>query len=167
MIYKINFSEGVVEFVKNRGRTFLEADGPKQALTASRELFAQTRDEQVKSLGSGQYLVTFTVALDYKLYLVRSVEKAIKLLRAPELYADGRYLDRYIVATVFMETNKPEFLSQTDIRTEISNLRKASVVSREVSNVVSFIDYDIAIYNYLDLNSKEGFKSRVIRKVKV
>ena len=166
MIYKINFSEGVVEFVKNRGRTFLEASGPKQAVAAARELFRHTRDEQVKSLGSDQYLVTFKVSLDYKMHLVRTTEKAVKLLRAPELYADGRYLDRYIVAIVYMETGEPEFLADTDIRSEISSLRKASVVAREVPNVVSFIDYDIAIYNYLELNSKKGYQSRVVRNVK-
>ena len=166
MIYKINFSEGVVEFVKNRGRTFLEASGPKQAVAAARELFQHTREEQVKSLGSDQYLVTFKVSLDYKLHLVRTVEKAVKLLRAPEIYADGRYVDRYIVATVCMETGEPEFMADTDIRSEISSLRKAAVVSREVPNVVSFIDYDIAIYNYLELNSKKGYQCRVVRKVK-
>ena len=166
MIYKINFAEGVVEFAKNRGRTYLEAAGPKQAVAAARELFRHTREERIKSLGSGQYLVTFKVALDYKLKLVRSVEKAVKLLRAPDSYAEGRYIDRYVVATVFMETGEPDFLADTDIRAEISSLRKASVVSREVPNVVSFIDYDIAIYNYLELNSKEGFQSRVVRKVK-
>ncbi len=166
MIYKINFSEGVVEFVKNRGRTFLEAAGPKQAVSAARELFGHTRDEQVESLGSSQYLVTFKVSFDYKLHMIRTVEKAVKLLRAPDLYADGRYVDRYMVATVYMETGHPEFLADTDIKSEISSLRKASVVSREVPNVVSFIDYDIAIYNYLELNSKVGYKSRVVRKVK-
>lgn len=155
-----------MEFAKNRGRTYLEAAGPKQAVAAARELFRHTREERIKSLGSGQYLVTFKVALDYKLKLVRSVEKAVKLLRAPDSYAEGRYIDRYVVATVFMETGEPDFLADTDIRAEISSLRKASVVSREVPNVVSFIDYDIAIYNYLELNSKEGFQSRVVRKVK-
>lgn len=166
MIYKINFSEGVVEFVKNSGRAFLEATGPKQAVATARELFRHTRDERIKSLGSGQYIVTFKVSLDYKLYMIRSVEKAVKLLRSPDVYADGRYVDRYIVAIVYMETGEPEFLADTDIRSEISNLRKAAVVSREVPNVVSFIDYDIAIYNYLELNSKKGYQSRVVRKVK-
>lgn len=166
MLYRLNFSEGVMEFVKNRGRTFLEAAGPKEAVAAARELFEHTRNERVKSLGAGQYLVTFRVALDYKLPQIRGVEKAVKLLRSPELYRDGRYIDRYMVATVFMETGQPEYLSDTNIKDEISNLRKAAVVAREVPNVVSFIDYDIAIYNYLELNNKEGYHSRVIRKVK-
>lgn len=166
MIYKINFSEGVIEFIKNRGRTFLEADGPREAVAATRELFEHTRNERVKSLGSGQYLVTFKVKLDYKLHLVRTVEKAVKLLRAQELYDDGRYVDRYMVATVFMETGQPDYLADTDIKKEISSMRKAAVVAREVSNIVKFIDYDIAIYNYLELNSKEGFHSRVVRKAR-
>jgi len=167
MIYKLNFTEGVVEFCKNHGRAFLEAASPKEALTAARGLFQHTRDERVKSLGNGQYMVTFKVALDYRLPLVRDAEKAVRLLRSKDDYRDGRYIDRYIVATVFMETGSPEYLAETDIKEEISSLRKAAVVAREVSNVVSFIDHDIAIYNYLELNSKTGYRSRVIRKTKV
>jgi|GEM_PF-888724 len=164
MIYKLNFNEGVVEFCRNRGRAFLEADDPKQAVAAARGLFEHTRDERVKSLGSGQFLITFKVSLDYRLPLVRSVEKAVKLLRTWEAYQEGRYVDRYAVATVFMETGVPEYLADLDIRAEISGLRKAAVVAREVPNIVAFIDYDIAIYNYLELNSKEGYHSRVVRK---
>jgi hypothetical protein len=166
MIYKLNFSEGVIEFVKNHGRAFLEADSPKQAITAARELFEHQREGRVQSLGSGQYVVNFKVALDYKLQLVRQVEKTIRMIRQMRNYTEARYLDRYIMATIFMETGEPDFLDELDIRDEISNLRKAAVVAREVTNVVSFIDYDIAIYNYLELNTKPGFRSRVIRKVK-
>jgi len=166
MIYKLNFNEGVVEFSQNNGRAFLEAAGPKEAFSAARGLFEHTREERIKSLGSGQYLVTFKVSLDYRLPLVRSIEKALKLLRSPELYQDGRYIDRYAVATVYMETGHPDYLSDLDIKSEISTLRKAAVVAREVNNVVAFIDYDIAIYNYLELNSKEGYHSRVVRKPK-
>lgn len=164
MIYKLNFNEGVIEFSQNNGRVFLEAAGPREALSAARGLFEHTRDERIKSLGNRQYLVTFKVSLDYRLPLVRSIEKALKLLRSPESYQDGRYIDRYAVATVYMETGHPDYLSDLDIKAEISTLRKAAVVAREVNNVVAFIDYDIAIYNYLELNSKEGYRSRVVRK---
>jgi hypothetical protein len=167
MIYKLNFSEAVVEFCKNHGRAILEATGPKEALTAARGLFQHTRDERIKSLGNGQYMITFKVSLDYRLPLVHSAEKAVKMLRNEDLYRDARYIDRYIVAIVFMETGSPEYLAETDIKDEISSLRKAAVVAREVPNVVSFIDYDIAIYNYLELNSKPGFRSRVVRKTKI
>ncbi len=166
MIYKVNFSEGVVEFAKNQGRTFLEAAGPQEALAAARDLFEHTRDEQVQSLGSGQYLVSFRVSLNYRLPLVRSVEKAVRLLRSRDNYFSGRYIDRYMVATVFKETGRPEFLADMDIKEEISGLRKAAVVAREVPNVVSFIDYDIVIYNYIELNGKEGYQSRVIREAR-
>jgi hypothetical protein len=156
----------VVEFVKNFGRAFLEASSPRKAVAAARELFEHMRDERVQSMGNNRYLITFKVRLDYKLPLVRQVEKAVKLLRYPEIYEDGRYVDRYIVATVFKETGRPEFLDDRDIREEISRLRKAAVVAREVNNIVSFIDYDIAIYNYLELNGKEGYHSKVVRKTK-
>jgi hypothetical protein len=166
MIYKLNFNEGVIEFSQNQGRAFLEATGPKEALSTARGLFEHTRHERIKSLGNGQYLVTFKVSLDYRLPLVRGVEKVLKLLRSREAYQEGRYVDRYAVATVYMETGQPDYLSDLDIKKEISTLRKAAVVAREVNNVVAFIDYDIAIYNYLELNSKEGYHSKVYRKPK-
>ena len=166
MIYKLNFNEGVIEFSQNKGRAFLEAAGPKEALATARGLFQHTRDERIKSLGSGQYLVTFKVSLDYRLPLVRSIEKVLKLLRTLDSYREGRYVDRYAVATVYMETGQPDYLADLDIKREISALRKAAVVAREVNNVVAFIDYDIAIYNYLELNSKEGYHSKVYRKPK-
>ena len=57
------------------------------------------------------------------------------------------------------------YLSQYTFPPSELSLRKAAVVAREVFNVIGFIDYDIAIYNYLELNSKEGYQSRVVRKV--
>jgi hypothetical protein len=166
MVYRVNYSDGVIEFVKNKGRAFLEADSPQAAIRQTRELFEYTRDERAKALGDNQYLVTFKVTLDYRLPLLRSVEKAVKLLRSVELYTDGRYIDRYMVATVFRETGKPEFLAELDIKDEISSLRKSAVVAREVPNIMSFVDIDIVTHNHIELNSKTGYKSRVVRKVK-
>ena len=168
MVYKFNYAEAVLEFVKNQGRAYLEAASPTAALNATRALFGNTREESVKSLGSGQYLVEFKVALDYRLSLVRQVEKAVRLLRDEKIYSLARYIDRYLVATVCLEVGKPEWLagSGIDLKEEISILRRATVVAREVSNVRDFVDWDIAIYNYLELNSKPGHRSRVIRTVR-
>lgn len=165
MLYRVNNAEGVLEFVKNRGRAFLEAQDPSGALRTTRDLFDHIREENVQHLGGNQYLVSFKVSLDYRLPLLRTVEKAIKLLRSMDLYNDGRYIDRYIVATVHLETGKPEFLAGINIVEEIASLRKAAVVAREIHNVMTFIDWDICIYNYLELNNKQGYKSRVVRKV--
>jgi hypothetical protein len=46
---------------------------------------------------------------------------------------------------------------------ELESLRKAAVVAREVAGILQFVDWDIAIGNYLELNSKAGHKSRVVR----
>jgi len=165
MLYRVNNSEGVLEFVKNRCRAFLEASDAAVALRATRDLFDHVREENIQHLGGNQYLVSFKVAFEYRLSLLRSVEKAIKLLRSRDLYSEGRYIDRYIVATMHLETGKPEFLSSINIVEEITSLRKAAVVAREVHNVMTFVDWDICIYNYLELNDKEGYKSRVVRKV--
>ncbi len=164
MLYKVNYTDGVLEFVKNKGRVFLEAPDPQAALKYARELFEYTRNERVQCLGEDQYLVSFKVALDYRLPLVHQAERAIPLLRTREKYDKGRYVDRYIVASVFRETGKPEYLTGIDVKAELRDLRKAAVVSREVPNIVSFIDIDISIYNYIELNGKEGFHSKVVRK---
>ena len=63
MVYKFNYAEAALEFVKNQGRVYLEAPSPAAALNAARALFGKVREECVKSLGSGQYLVQFKVAL--------------------------------------------------------------------------------------------------------
>jgi hypothetical protein len=166
MIYKVNYTNGVIEFVKNKGRAYVEADSPRDAIARTRELFEPTREEQAQSLGNGQFLVTFKVTLDYRMPLVRTVEKAIKRLRAKRQYDEGRYIDRYIMANLYKETAQPEYLEELDIREEISSLRKAAVVAREVPSVMSFIDIDIAIHNYVELNAKEGYQSRIVRKVR-
>jgi len=164
MIYRFNYTEAVLEFKENKGRTFIEAPDPTAAIGIARDLFRHTREEKARKLKSGQYLVNFKVSLDYQLPLLRQVERAIKMLRCREIYTCARYIDRYIVSTFCMETGKPEWLAGEEIRKEIGALRKAAVVAREVSNVRDFVDWDIAIYNYLELNSREGYHSRVIRK---
>ena len=168
MVYKFNYTEAALEFVKNQGRAYLEAASPTAALNATRALFGHTREESVKSLGYGQYLVQFKVALDVRLSLVRQVEKAVRLLRDEQIYSLARYIDRYIAATVCFEVGKPGWLADSgiDLKEEISELRMSTVVAREVANVRDFVDWDIAIYNYLELNSKPGHRSRVIRKVR-
>jgi len=166
MIYKLTYAEAVLEFVKNRGRAFVEAASAEQAVRRARDLFEPARDPEVEEAGEGQYLVTFKVALDYRPTLLRQIEKSLRLLRDFPLYRGARNLDRYIVASVFVETGVPDYLSAVeDIREEISANRKAAVVAREVANVLRFVDWDICIHNYVELNFKEGHRSRVIRKV--
>jgi hypothetical protein len=166
MLYKVNFNEGIVEFVRNRGRAFLEASDPAEAIRIARLLFEQMRDPNVQSLGDNQYLVSFKAALDYRLPIVKAIEKAVRRLRSRVTYDKARYVDRYCVASVYQETGKPGYLAELNIKNEISSLRRAAVVAREVPNVMSFIDYDICIHNYLELNNKDGFRSRVVRKIR-
>lgn len=165
MIYKLNYTEAVLEFVKNRGRAFVEADSPDQAIKKTKDLFDCLRDPECHEAGENQYLVTFKVALDYRPTLLRQVEKSLRLLRDLPLYHGGRNLDRYIVAMLFVETGVPGYLADfEDIRAEISANRKAAVVAREVSNILRFVDWDICIHNYIEINFKLGHRSRVIRK---
>ncbi len=153
-----------MRFSRNRGRAEIVTGSPQDAVRLTRELFSHIRDISVKSR-QGQYVVSFKVSLDYRLALVRTVERAVRMLRTPEQYSRARYIDRYIVAVIASETGKPDWLVGPGLKEEISLLRKASVVAREVVNVMRFVDWDIVIYNYLELNSKVGHRSRVVRTV--
>jgi hypothetical protein len=163
MIYKFTYNEIALEFNRNRGRAMLETTSPTAALAMVRDLFRFTRDESVQRMVDGRYQVDFKVALDYRLPLLRSIDKTVRLLSAPALYQQARYIDRYTVASIAKETGKPDWIPVTNLKTEISELRKAAVVAREVANVARFVDWDICIHNYIELNSKEGFRSRVVR----
>ena len=166
MIYKFDYGDAVLEFVENRGRAFLEATDPVDALEKTRELFSQTRDEEVSILGSDQYLVSFRVDFQYRRALLKEVTKSIRYVSDLKLYLAARYIDRYVIAHVRRATGKPAWLAIDDVKTEIRSLRRAAVVAREIPNIVDFIDWDICIYNYIELNSKEGHKSRVVRRVR-
>lgn len=169
MVYRFSHNDTVLEFVKNQGRIYLPAADAKAALGAAHSLFNRTREEKVEALGEGQYLIQFKVALEYRLSLMRRVGRAVRNLRGREVYLSARLVDRYILAALCQETGQPEWLAdgEIDLEREISDLQKAAVVAREVRNICDFVDWDIAIYNFLELNSKPGHHSRVVRKARI
>jgi hypothetical protein len=167
MIYKFTSGGIRLEFSRNRGRALLSAAGQLAALAMVRDLFRFTREETITELGEGKFQIDFKVALDYRLPFVRTIERTMKIVSSAELYARARYIDQYIVAMIARETVKPDWLPIGDLRAEISALRKAAVVAREVPNLMRFVDWDICIANYIELNSKEGYRSRVVRNVAV
>jgi hypothetical protein len=167
MIYKFSYGETRLEFSRNHGRAFIAATSATTALAIVRDLFHDTRDESVVDLREGKFQVDFKVALDYRLPLVRSIDKTVRLLTSPDIYRQARYVDRYIIASIARETGKPGWVPAANLKEEISALRKGAVVAREVGNITRFVDWDICIHNYIELNSKEGFRSRVVRKTVV
>ncbi len=164
MIYTFHYQTAVLEFVKNRGRAIVTAPNAQEALRRTRELFSPIRDEAVRGRKANEYVVDFKVGFGYRVALLRTVERALKLLKTPEQYAGGRCLDRYIVASICKATGKPGWLAEQNVKEEIRALRRSAVVGREVQNVMRFIDWDIVIHNYLELNSRRGHRSRVVRK---
>jgi hypothetical protein len=165
MIYTFHHRKGAeLRFSQNRGRAAIAAKSPEEAVLLTRELFCHIRDVSVKSR-LGVYVVSFKVALDYRMSLLKTVERAMRILRTQEQYSRARYIDRYLVAVIALETGKPEFLAGTNLKEEVSALRKAAVVAREVTNVMRFVDWDIVLYNYLELNFRQGHRSRVVRTV--
>jgi hypothetical protein len=165
MIYSFHHRKGAqLRFSQNRGRAAIRARDPQEAVVLTRELFSHLRDISVKSR-SGVYLVSFKVALDYRMSLLKSVERAVRMLRTKEQYSRARYIDRYVVALIALETGKPSWLAETNLKEEISALRRAAVVAREITNVMRFVDWDIVVYNYLELNYRPAHRSRVVRTV--
>ena len=166
MIYKVTYNDSVFEFVENKGRAFLQAEDPADALAKTRENFAHIREEKVSTLGDDQYLVTFKIDFQYHRNTIKAIRKTVRYVSNLELYREAKFVDRYILAHIRRQTGRPEWLDIDNFKREIRTLRKEAVVAREVSNVMDFIDWDICIYNYIELNSKEGHKSRVVRRVK-
>jgi hypothetical protein len=165
MIYTFRYQTAVLEFVKNRGRAFVTADDPQHALRLARELFSPIRDENVRCRKSREYVVEFHVGFGYRVALLKTVERALRLLRSQEQYDQGRFIDRYIAASVCRVTGKPAWLAERNLKEEVRALRKATVVAREVANVMRFVDWDIVIHNYIELNTRRGHRSRVVRKM--
>ncbi len=163
MIYTFHFTGAELKFAGNNGRALITAPSAEAALARLRELFRPIRDPEVRPRGEHLFKIKFRVALGYRPALLRSVQRAVKLLRTAELYRRGRFIDRYAVASICRETGKPIWLAETNLVEEIRALRKAAVVAREVANVMRFVDWDIAIANHIEINSKPGHHSRVIR----
>ncbi len=166
MIYSFKYPDAVIELKGNQGRAVIRAKDPIQAMTRARELFPHLRDESVRTRSGEEYVVRFKVAFEYRMSLLKTVERASRLKRSVDSYNRGRYVDRYVVASLCLLTGVPEWLAATNLKEEISDLRRAAVVAREVPNVMGFVDWDIAIHNFIELNSKPGHRSRVVRKVR-
>ena len=164
MIYKVKYREGLIRFSGNNGWTELQAGSEKEAAEKTQRMFGHIRNVRVESVRPGRYRVNFDVSLDYNISGLRSIELALRTIRRREDYETARWLDRYIVLTIRGATGQPDWLSVGDFDEESNLLRMAAVSAREVANPAGFVDIDIAIFNHLELNSKEGFKSRVIRK---
>jgi hypothetical protein len=165
MIYTFRHQNAVLEFVQNKGRAVLTANSPEDALRRTRELFSPIRDEAVRAGKGNQYVVDFRVGFGYRVALLRTVERALKALNTEALYDGARSIDRYIVASVCRVNGKPSWLAERNLKEEIRALRKGAVVAREVANVMRFVDWDIVIHNYIELNSRTGHRSRVVRKL--
>ncbi|MDZ4724096.1 MAG: hypothetical protein SGI97_09375 [candidate division Zixibacteria bacterium] len=165
MLYTITYPEAVLQFTGNAVKAFVDADSSVSAVAKVRESFRFMREETANLIGEGQYLVMFKVVHDYRQSLLRAIDKSVRLLCNQRFYNHARYLDRYIVAIIAFETGKPAWLGESvnDLTEEICALRTAAIVAREVASVDCFVDWDICIFNYIELNFKDGHKSRVMR----
>lgn len=165
MIYKFTTGGIRLEFRRNRGRAYIPTPGRLVAQDMLRAAFRFTREENYIELPDKTFQVDFKVSLDYRLPFLRTIERTIKVVTSAELYARARYIDQYIISAIAHETTPPAWLTVVDLKKELTNLRKAAVVAREIPNVMRFVDWDICIANYIELNSKEGYRSRVVRTV--
>lgn len=163
MVYTFHHKDIVLEFCGNRGAILVLAESPADALTKAREIFSYMREENVTPRLAGEYLVQFRVRYNYRKALYKVIESAMRRLSTPELYASARYVDRYIVASIFELTGKPEFLASLNVQEEKGALRKSAVIAREAATAMRFVDYDISIHNFIELNSTSNHTSDVAR----
>ncbi len=167
MRYKLRYPEALLVFEGNAGKALLEASTADLALLKARRLFPAMREERVEPLGQEQFGVIFKVRHDYKAQLLRAIDKTRRLVRSQRFYDHARYIDRYIIASIKRLTGQPDWLTIENLNEEVRALRQAAVVARELSDISRFLDWDICIANYVDLNVKTGHKSRVVRTPRV
>ena len=163
MAYIFHNRDIVLEFSGNCGSATVSAESEVGALRRVREIFGHTREVSVQPRLPGEYLIQFKVAYTYRLATLHTVERVVRRIRTAHAYEQARYLDRYIVASLALSTGKTNSPASDCKSDDLETLRKAAVVAREVAGILQFVDWDIAIANYLELNSKTGHKSRVIR----
>lgn len=163
MIYRVSLKDIAFEFSKNTGRAVVEAADPEEAVTLVRRAFEPIREWRVEPTGDNRLRVCFKVNADFHLSQLRRVVKAVRQVTSADAYRQAPYLDRYILATIKLETRRPKWLKFPSPKEEVRAMRKAAVVAREINNTSHFLNWDICIYNYIELNDKEGHQSRVIR----
>lgn len=163
MAYTFHNRDIVLEFSGNCGTATVPASSEPEALRRVREIFGHTRDELVQPRQPGEYLVQFRVSYGYRLPLLHTVERVVKRVRTANAYLQAHYLDRYIVASLALSLGRTNSPASSCSAEDLDSLRRAAVVAREVAGILQFVDWDIVIANYLELNSKTGHKSRVIR----
>lgn len=163
MAYTFHNRDIVLEFSGNCGSATVAAASEVEALRRVREIFGHTREVSVQPRLPGEYLIQFKVAYTYRLALLHTVERVVRRIRTVHAFEQARYLDRYIVASLALSAGKTNSPANNCTSDDLETLRRAAVVAREVAGILQFVDWDIVIANYLELNSKTGHKSRVIR----
>lgn len=163
MVYRIHLPDGLLVFSWNCGRLFLDASGDDEARTMARALFPPMREVTLARLSRRQYLIEFRVEHDYRPALLRVIDRAVRTIVNPSFYRSARYIDRYVLACIHRLAGKPHWLALENLREEINELRKASLAAGEVAGIESFRDWDACIANWVEMNLKEGHRSRSIR----
>lgn len=166
MIYTFKYNDATLEFVGNKGKAIVKASDEANAIITARRLFAFMRDE-VASLDeneqNGQYEVRFKVSLDYQQSILRRIDRVINMIRGHQDYSNARPLERYLIVSMKLHCGNPTWLEVTDPIEEARKQRQDAVVSRDLRNISEFLDWDICLHNYIELNSRHRHRSHSIR----
>lgn len=163
MIYRVSVKDIAFEFSKNAGQAVVDAADPQEAVSLVRRAFEPIREWHIEPADDDRFRVRFKVNADFRLSQLRRIVRAVRQVTSAEAYRQAPFLDRYILATIKLETRRPKWLKLPSPKEEVRAMRKAAVVSREINNTSHFLNWDICIYNYIELNFKEGHQSRVVR----
>ena len=163
MLYRIRVPGGLLVFNWNSGRLFLEAKTADEALSRAREFFEPMREISLAQLSRDQFLIEFKVEHDYRAALLKNIDRTVRTIVNFGFYKNARFIDRYSLACIRKLSGKPQWLELENLREEINELRKASIAAGEVVGIESFRDWDCCIANWVEMNLKEGHRSRSIR----
>ncbi len=163
MVYRIRVPGGLLVFSWNNGRLFVEARTADEALSRARELFEPMREVTLAQLSRDQFLIEFKVEHDYRPSLLKNIDRTVRTIVNFGFYKNARFIDRYSLACIRRLSGKPQWLEIADIREEAHELRKAAIAAGEVVGIESFRDWDCCIANWVEMNLKEGHRSRSIR----
>jgi hypothetical protein len=152
-MYRIEFSDAIMEMEGNQGKIALEAASPRQALKRAQEHFPQMRDVSVVGT-AGRYLVEFKVDEKYNRSLFKKAQKVVKLEPTRENF-DALELDEQYMALYYaLLTGDATFLKPpATIQGALMALKNTMVRQGVVSNFDAFMDYDIAVANAAESQS--------------
>jgi hypothetical protein len=142
-----------VEFFQNRGRMTVKALNERVAIKISRRIFRKMREPRVVAFTpDGLFTIEFKVSFDYRSDLLRRMEQLARISVEPKIFQRFKSIEQYMLLLYWKETEAPSWadLSQENI----AAIRGKVLLEREISRPERFVDYEVAVYNYIEKSGR-------------